>query len=123
MAVPRDAQGFAYQPDPSDTLDYGLNVSVLLDPGDAVAPSSIVISLSDAAIALGLVVLDTPTTFPQVSGDGTTIVFWLTVDPARRADKTWNGFGRDVPVSASFAAQSSPTRTYQRDFVITVRNR
>jgi hypothetical protein len=123
MPVPRDAQSWDYHPDPEERLDFGVDVGALLEDGETVAASGVVVALSAEAEALGLQVVEDPDTLPRVAGDGRTIVFWLAVDPARRAEPSWDGWGRDVPVSISWASDGLEPRTFQRDFVITVRDR
>lgn len=123
MPLPRDAQSWPYHPDPEDRLDFGVDVSELLEDGEVVASSGVVVTLSAEAEALGLQVVEDAETLPRVAGDGKTIVFWLTVDEAKRADPEWDGWGRDVPVSVSWSSDGANARTFQRDFVITVRDR
>jgi hypothetical protein len=81
------------------------------------------VTLSEEAEALGLRLASAPETEPRVASDGRTIVFWLMVDGPNRFDPNWQGWGREVPISISWAAGGPQKRTFERTFVITVRDR
>jgi hypothetical protein len=123
MSVPRGAQGWAYRPDPSDVLSYGVDLSETLISGEFVASDNVAVTLGAEAMALGLTIVEDEGRQPSVAGDGKIIVFWLTVDEAKRNDPTWDGWGRDLPISVAWSTQGTAQGEYQREFVITVRDR
>lgn len=118
-----DAGTFVYRPDPGDVVALGLDVGALLQPGEGIDTTSLAVTLSNAALVLGLIVADTAPRAPAVADDARTIVFWLSVDPVAQDNPAFDGWGTEVEVTIRFSTSASPPQTFERSARLGVRNR
>jgi hypothetical protein len=121
MPTPNDPLRFAYEPDPADVVSYGVDLTALLD-GAGVAPGTLVLTVDAGSIALGVSVAGGALA-PALTADGSTVVFWIAVDPASRDSSAFDRFGVEVVVVVDFSTTHVPPRTFERSTLIAMRNR
>lgn len=118
MAIPADATYWTPTMDPGDVVDYTIDLSAqdtLLGAGENVA--SFTATVLSEGIAVG---------FELGSGAyaptnvGNVITLWFQVNPANQADAAFTD-GVAVPIELEFDTDSTPARTYQRTFVVNVK--
>lgn len=98
--------------DPSDKLDYGLDFSAQLDPGEVIASADW--RLTSTAIAQGVELNN------QAYNDTQAIV-WLTVADAEQGNARWDGAGQSHVVTAFVG--TSAGRERDRSLTVTIRHR
>lgn len=99
------------QLDPTDVLDFVLNLSPLLENDEQFNAVSIVVL--PAAVALGFTILTTAPYEPE-EVDDSHIRIWATVDEASRSLSAWSGQGTICSFEVTGVTDSNPSRTWQR---------
>ncbi|MGI4876649.1 MAG: hypothetical protein ACRYG4_04115 [Janthinobacterium lividum] len=122
MGISNDAPRYLYSPDPGDDLDYGFDVSELLD-GETVNLLTLTITLDAATLALGVQIETDGQHAPGIAGDGVTLVYWLNVAAAHQADPVFDRFGVEFMVTVAFYTTHTPPRHFERSAIVTERNR
>lgn len=124
MPIPPDAEAFAQALDPSEQLDYGIDLeraadgSTLLQPGENVA--SYTLALSAEAIAAGLTIMEGDGRDHAMNGD--TISMWFKIDDEMQSLPAFNGAGLSLAGELTLVTTSTPARTRQRTWVVRVAN-
>lgn len=121
MAVSTKAVGFAPPMDPTDLVDYYLDLrgdTPLLEPTEDVA--SYTLGLLPAAVAAGLEISAAAGYAPLLVDDGRTIRMYLQVAEASRESALFDGEGSSLPGILTVTTTSSPPRRRQRTFMVTV---
>lgn len=106
--------------DPTDILDYELDLSALLDDDEAMA--SVTLVVVPAAAALGFELLSDPPYEPE-EVDNSHIRVWANVDVASRGLSAWSGSGTLCSIEITATTDSTPPRVWQRTAKIRVAQR
>lgn len=109
------------QLDPSDKLDFLLDLSALLQ-GTEEAFAGVTIIVVPASAALGFTILSTAPYQPQ-EVTNSKIRFWATIDEASRGLADWNRQGVACSFEITATTDSEPPRVYQRTASIKVGQR
>ena len=120
---------FAQPIDPSDTVDFVVNLVSGAHDADpapfligAEAVASFTLQPAASAAALGLIVAaDAPYPDPDITGGA--LKFWLKIDPASRSDPAFDGDGALMGVELTATTNTTPPRIKQRTVAARVRNR
>jgi hypothetical protein len=99
------------QHDPTDVLDYELNLSGLLAEDEEF--TSATIAVVPASSALGFGILTTPPYAPEEIDDSH-IRIWVTVEAGSRGLSAWSGQGTLCSFEVTAVTNSEPPRTWQR---------
>lgn len=121
MAIPASAVKWSSVMDPSDLVDYKIDLSgadSILESGELI--SSFTITVLSEGTAVGFVVENTAPYAPVVA-NGNTITLWFSVASANRSDPAFEA-GVDIPIELEIVTNSSPSRRKQRTFVVTVKH-
>jgi hypothetical protein len=100
--------------DPSDVVDYKIDLSAMLDTGDNVADYSVVV-LPDALL-LGLV-LGNGVRAPVLKSN--ILQLWFSIDPTYKSNPLFVG-GVTLPLELTVLSDAVPSRTRQRTFAVRV---
>lgn len=106
--------------DPSDRLDFVVDMSALLEPGEKFAVISF--TVMPEAVALGFRIIAQGPHAP-VALDDSKLRLWATVDPAYRTLAAWNGGGAACLVEFTGSTDSIPARDWQRTIAMRVAHR
>jgi len=106
--------------DPSDMLDYMIDLSAMLTEGEQFSTLSLVILPS--AVAQGFTVLSTPPYHPEEI-DNSHVRIWVTIDGASRSLPAWSGQGTNCSFELTATTNSTPPRVFQRTASIRVTQR
>lgn len=115
MAIPKAALVWSEPMDPTDVLDYQIDISPLLE-GNTLASYTLVPGIE--AELLGLKI-GTGQYVPSIKDN--IITLWLSIDPAQQGSVTYNA-GANLPVVLTLTTSSTPARTRQRTAVVKVIN-
>jgi hypothetical protein len=117
MAIPAAASAWSQPMDPSDRVDYRIDLVTagLLGGGEQV--DSYTLTLLPEAVALGLTILEDIDHGPF--DDGTSIHLWLEVVEAFRTNTAFNA-GVNLPMELTVETTSTPPRRLQRTIVVRV---
>lgn len=124
MATPPNAFEYSRQMDPADIVDFQIVLSqdgtatAFLEAGEAVA--SYTLTLTAEAVAAGLEIMTAGAYATSIAGN--IIKFWLEVDSLSQGDPVFDGSGVALGIELTAVTNSSPARTKQRTFVVTVAN-
>jgi hypothetical protein len=125
MANPQGAATFSYIMDPSDVVDFAVQLSRGSDPADALQAgedvASYVLEASETALSAGLIVHSSAPRAPAY-GD-LTVGFWLSVEPSLQTAAMFDNGGVVVGVRLTVVTTASPPRTKQMTFLLNVRNK
>lgn len=115
--------------DPSEILDYVMELGVeengrrpLLDVDNGEEIASYDLNLTADAASVGLLI-GTGAYAHALVADNTAVKLWLSVDPAKRSDCVFSHGGVEVGVIGTFVTNSSPARTFERTWMVRVRQR
>ena len=103
MANPPTMQVFARKLDPSARRDYypvlvqNATVDAMLQPGETVTGFTVALRAEAAAAGLRLL-----TGGKEPRYENLVFAFWVEIDPAKRGDVIFNGFGVDLGVEITF---------------------
>lgn len=112
--------------DPSETLDFRMDfydeslpeIERVLDLGEEIA--SFEVAPTPEAVLLGLTIRDDGLYAPTLDETATKIILWLEVDPADQGNPDFVD-GLVLGVEGTIVTSSTPPRTRQRTFNVTVR--
>lgn len=108
--------------DPSETLDFRMDFQggddPVLDVGEEIASFSLAVT-AEAALH-GLTILNAGDYAPAVDETGTQIVLWLEVDDDEQDNVAFVD-GVTLGVEGTIVTTSTPARTRQRTFNVTVK--
>lgn len=119
MAIPPTAITFAGPMDPQEVLDFEFPMGPVLESGETIASSTLV--LLPEAVALGLEIIeDSDPDYPGpvlVEGN-TTIRAWFRVDQSFADNPAFQGSGTPLPMLVTLDTTAAPPRRRQRTFLI-----
>ena len=118
MAIPASTYIFSGVLDPSDLLDYQIDVSSLLETGESI--STFTLTVPAESVLLGL-------TLNTTGGYATTLAsnkiqFWVSIDPSKQGNAAFNSVAV-LPLELSIVTNSTPARKKQRTVAIQVTHR
>ena len=119
MAIPATAVKWTQTMDPSDLLDYMIDLSTLpsiLEEGELI--DNYTLTVLSEGVAVGFQIESTGAYIPVIE-NGNKITFWVSVEESQRNNPAFVA-GMLVPIELEFTTTSSPPRRKQRTFVITV---
>jgi hypothetical protein len=105
--------------DPSEIIDYTVDLTPLLATGEGVA-SFTVIPYSESAL-VGLTV-GVSSYAPTIDANKILTV-WLSIASAKQTDPAFSGTGSQLPLELSFTTTSIPPRKRQRTLLVQVAQR
>lgn len=109
--------------DPSEVLDFEMDFAGGTDPvleaGETIA--SFTLALTAEAALYGLQIKSGGGYDPALSGGDTLIIVWLDVDPLEAGNAAFDEDGIKLGVVATIVTDSTPARTRQRTFNVTVK--
>lgn len=121
MAIPASAIKWTPKMDPSDLVDYQIDLSgadSILETGELVDTFNITV-LSEGT-ALGFIVENTAPYAPTIV-NGNKITLWFSVAEANRSNTAFTT-GVQIPMELEIITTSSPPRKRQRTFVVEVQH-
>lgn len=119
MAIPALAQIFEASMDPADEVDWVLDFSDLLEPGEQVLVYTL--ELMAEAIALGLEIMTGGDRDHQLIESDTALLFWLRVADGYKLNVAFDGQGgTTLPIVVTIITNSVPARTRQRTALVRV---
>lgn len=119
MAIPATALVWPEPMDPSDIVDYAVDLTTLLDTNEGIASYSVIL-LSEAEL-LGLVI-GTGSRSPQLI-EGTKLRIWFSILQDYQQNAAFSGQGASLPIQITIDTTSSPARRKQRTLVVKVQQR
>lgn len=125
MPLPNDPVRWPMSMDPSDVVDFIMSLTgtpALLDVDNGEEIASYDLNLSAEAASVGLLI-GSGAYAPALVADNTAVKLWLSVDPAKRSDCVFSHGGVEVGVIGTFVTNSSPARTFERTWMVRVRQR
>lgn len=118
MAIPPTASSFPDAMDPTDYLDFQVDLGeTLLQAGELIESYSL--TLLPESVAAGLTISSETGRQDQLVG-GTSIHFWLYVDAGMRSDPIFSGSGSTLGIEVTVVTNSIPFRRLERTVTITV---
>lgn len=102
--------------DPTDEVDYVGEFDLLLEAGETINAGFTVAPTTESA-ALGFEISGTK--LPTLETGDQKVLFWAQVNSSNQADIIFNDDG--ALISVEITVVTSDTRTYQRTFLITVK--
>jgi hypothetical protein len=118
MAIPPTAKSFGRVLDPHEEKDYGINLGLLLQPGEEI--DSYELTLLPEAVAAGLEIMEGEGRDHALFLDNTGVKFWLTIADEEKTNAIFDGAGASLPLEITVVTDSTPPRTRQRTFLATV---
>ena len=115
MTVPSNAPAAQDAMDPTDIVDFVIDLAALLDEGEMF--DAIDFAVMVESVLLGFTILDRAPHAPT-EVDATRVKIWVTVDPAFRNAAAWKGKGTICGVE--FTATTDRGRQFQRTIAIGV---
>lgn len=106
--------------DPSDVLDFVVDLSALLEEGEEFAAISF--TVMPEASALGFRVM-TEAPYAPLEVDHSHLRLWVTIAEGSRDLAAWNGGGTSCLVEFTATTNSVPARTWQRTIAMRVAQR
>ncbi len=122
MTIPASAVRWTQTMDPSDLVDYQIDLSgtpSLLESGELIDDYTLTV-LSEG-VAVGFQIEEDPPYAPTLT-TGNKITFWASVDIASRNNAAYTT-GLDIPIELEITTTSTPARRKQRTFVIKVEHK
>lgn len=116
MAIPPTALKLGKTLDPTDVKEAVINYLPLLQAGEQIA--SFTITLSAAAVALGMSIPNTGPRAVLLINDNTAIQFWPLIDIDEQANPAFDGAGVSLDIEVTIITTADPTRTDQQTFLI-----
>lgn len=122
MAIPPTAIKFAGPIDPQEVLDYVFPMTPVLEAGEQIDPADWSLILLAEAVALGLEIIEGDPEFPDpaLTEGNTAIRAWFRIDQGFAGNAAFQGAGISLPMAVTLETTSSPSRTRQRTFLMTV---
>jgi hypothetical protein len=121
MALPPNAFEWDQEMDPSDIVDYTINLSGekgLLESGETI--TSYTLTLRPEATALGLEIISTGPRAPALVGGATGVMLWFQVLEAFWGNAAYSGSGVKLGIELTVETSSNPSRRRQRTVVLKV---
>lgn len=115
IAVP-----FSEPADPTDVVDYMVDVTDLLTAPEAIVDYDAIIAPESAGVGLQI---GTGPRAPRFSADRKSMLFWVLVNPANHGANAYRGAGTPVAIELTFYTSNDPARTIQRTVTIQMRQR
>ena len=107
--------------DPQEELDFKINLSDLLEEGEAI--DSWTLEPLPEATALGLTIMSGSGRDAVLTDNATSVTFWLEVAEAFQDNAAFANGGTALPLQITVVTDASPARTRQRTFNVTVAQR
>ncbi len=111
------ATPFSGPMDPEDSVDYVGEFDLLLEAGETIEAGFTVAPTTESS-ALGFEI-DTGAKVPVLETGDQKVLFWGKVNVSNQADAIFSDDG--VQISIEITVTTTETRTYQRTFLITVK--
>lgn len=125
MPLPSSPIEWEYEPDPSDVADYVMTLAgddPLLDTANSEEIASYTLTVGAEGVALGLEI-GSGAYAPALIEGNTGVRLWLNVDSGSQSDSAYSGAGTQLGVTGNFVTNSSPARTFERTWAVTVKQR
>lgn len=125
MPLPSSPIAWEGSMDPSDVVDFIATLggdTPLLDIANSEEIASYTLTVMAEGVALGLQI-GSGIRAPALVESNTAVKLWLSVDSGSQADSAYSGAGIELGVVGRFTTNSSPSRTYERTWSVTVKQR
>jgi len=119
MTIPATAKQFTDFLDPEEEIDFKIDLSTLMEPGEAIASGAWTLEVLTEGTALGLEIMTGSGRDPALADDALSIRFWLAVDALLQGSAEFED-GVDLPMRITAPTTVSPARTRQRTFTVKV---
>lgn len=116
MAIPVNAYVFEKEMDPTDNVDFLIDLTQLLQVDETV--NTFTLTVGAEGVALGLTLGSG--VYAPVGVGLQAITFWLNVSAGFRNDAAYTGEGVKLPIEVTITTNSVKPRTYQRTVVVKV---
>lgn len=119
--IPHGAVEWQQPYDPADHAPYAFDFSDLFEDGEKI-DDILALRLSASAAALGIIIDTAPSYGPVIDNvDGTKAMIWFVVSGAQQESASFTAAGVKVAVTMKVSTTSTPSKTYERTCVLTVR--
>lgn len=111
--------------DSADVVDFEMTLAgttPLLDTANGEEIASYTLTVMAEGVALGLQIGSGAYAPAPIEGN-TGVRLWLSVDSGSQSDSAFSGSGTALGVVGKFVTNSSPARTYERTWAVTVKQR
>lgn len=119
MTIVHEAIEFEVPIDPAEEVDFILDLSTILEDGEAIEDFTLVASTE--AIAAGLSIVEGHGRDAAKVLDERGILLWLELDPEVATAEQFSRVGTRLPIEVSITTTSVPQRVLQRTFLVRVR--
>ena len=117
MTIPSTAKKFSEPMDPKDVVDFVVDLTPLLGPGEQFATISFAVMPESAALGFQI---KSGGGYDPVEIDDSHVRLWLGVAPGNQSDPVWDAAGTTCAIEATAVTNNVPARTYQRTFAVQV---
>ena len=116
MAIPSTAFKWSRSMDPTDLVDYEVDLAGILEEGEVIG--SYTLSVLSEGVLLGFNIESANGYSPQLI-DNTRVKMWFSITDSERSNPLFNS-GVSIPIELTINTTSSPSRRLQRTLVVTV---
>ena len=118
MALPKEAFRFDYKLDPTDLVEFALDLTPMIPEGQTIA--SVIVGPASESAGLGFRVADEAPHLPTRPSP-TALQFFCNVDEGFRDAAVWTGDGQDCAVEVTIFTDSTAFNRVQRSALIRVK--